>query len=362
MIHLLLPLYWVNILLGTTYLLTVDGFIRVKKCIRCSSRNNEVFTVIRSFNNRIYWRPPVRQSNDDTALGNVGPIDAEIVPTRKEIHLRDQSTTFATSNVYVEQIPVPHGVWSLLVPPLQLLSFNKNKDRNSYGMDVAVTFSNAEEGARELLECVHFSSRADEKKQQQAFHHLVQLLTIFQEIFEQGRTYQTKTPLLSLDSSNRTNIIQYKARLVASRGVSGSKCLRFHVDHVPIRLICALEGPGVVYIDDCFRGTTKEVKIGQRDHRNHWRTEGLVNASDEMDTESFNNKILQLLHEESIPVRHAKTGDVVIMMGKKWEKQFQNQHAETNKSIDVGAVVHRSPILSHFQGRVLLTVDVIEPP
>jgi hypothetical protein len=298
-------------------------------------------------------------------LGNIVPIDAEKEPTREISKTRDGSTTFAASNVYVEQIPVHHGVWSLLVPPLQLLSSNKSKNRNSYGIDVAVTFSKAEVGARDLLECINFSSLADETEKQQAFNNLVQLFTTFQEMFEQGNTYNTTTPLLSLRSNNskRTNTIQYKARLVASRGNSGSKCSRFHVDHVPIRLICALEGPGVVYIDDCFRSTAKEVKTAQRNRRHHWREEGLVNASDETDTEIFNNKILQLLREESIPVRHAKTGDAIIMMGKKWEKKYQIQHnVQTNESNGVGAVVHRSPNLSHFQGRVLLTVDVIEPP
>lgn len=364
-IHFLLPVYCVTILLGTTTLLTVDGLVHMEKCIGCSSRNAEVFAMLQRFSNRIYWRLPVRKCNCVSALGNIVPTDAELEPARKISKTRDGSTAFAANNVYVEHFPVPHGVWSRLVPPLQLLSSNKNKNRNRCGIDVAVTFSKVEEGARDLLECINFSSLADETKKQQAFHHLVLLFTAFQEIFEQGSTCNTTTPLLSLYSnkSKRTNTIQYQARLVASRGSSGSKCSRFHVDHVPIRLICALEGPGVVYIDDCFKSTAKEVKTAQRNHRHHWREEGLVNASDETDTKIFNNKILQLLDEESIPIRHAKTGDAIIMMGKKWEKRHQSQHnVQTSKSNAVGAVVHRSPNLSHFQGRVLLTVDVFEPP
>lgn len=41
---------------------------------------------------------------------------------------------------------------------------------------------------------------------------------------------------------------QFKARIVSTRGTSGTKCPRYHVDHVPMRWVQSLVRPGCDYV------------------------------------------------------------------------------------------------------------------
>merc|ERR1712232_33888 len=100
----------------------------------------------------------------------------------------------------------------------------------------------------------------------------------------------------------------YKARIVSSRGSVGGKCPRWHVDHVPVRLLSALVGPGVCYIPhtsgngDTNSNTSLDLDV--------------LNASDDVDTDAANRAIMKA---RGVKVKHAATGDAILLLGKSWE-------------------------------------------
>jgi len=253
---------------------------------------------------------------------------------KNEIASTTLASAFDATNVYVRSTRVPSDTWNRIVP--NLFSVGPLKSPFDSNMDVTVTFSNASEGAQKLVDRFVFPST---KKKEEAFEHLQECLELFQNLYyESNRCNYRHTPL------------HYRARIVATRGVGGGKCTRFHVDHVPIRLVCALEGPGVVYIDEC-----SSKAVVSSDNTIDWR-HGLINASEETNTEKVNNDILRRIASLSIDVKHARTGDAVVLLGKQWE---DTSIVGSSQGTYVRAAAHRSPTLTPFQGRVLLTVDVI---
>ncbi|WP_175653087.1 DUF1826 domain-containing protein [Pseudomonas sp. Marseille-P9899] len=98
---------------------------------------------------------------------------------------------------------------------------------------------------------------------------------------------------------------------VRLRALERAMCPRFHVDHVPLRLITTYAGPA-----------------------SEWLEEGAVNrqrlAQDEVD---------------SADIRQLACGDVALFKGEKW---LGNEGA---------GVVHRSPALANGERRLILTLD-----
>ncbi len=90
------------------------------------------------------------------------------------------------------------------------------------GFDITVKWSSPEDGSKLLLQ--HLFLKQQPLLQRQ-----------LQESFE---TFQSLLPSYS----------QFKARIVSTRGSSGTKCPRYHVDHVPMRWVQALVGPGCDYV------------------------------------------------------------------------------------------------------------------
>lgn len=212
-----------------------------------------------------------------------------------------------TNLVHIKTTP-PEGLWTHLLPPIT--------KPTARGIDVSITFSNPDEGAEHLLDACHMPSNNCIKQ------HLELCLRSFTEI-------------IPLDNFAEGKKMLYKARIVSSRGKVGVKCPRWHVDHVPVRLILALEGPGVCYME-----------CNGSDLINLER----VNDSDDVNTYQANKGIIEWFRQSDIDAveKRSKRGDVMILMGKEWESEGSN------------AVVHKSPQLRPFQGRVLLTVDITE--
>lgn len=158
----------------------------------------------------------------------------------------------------------------------------------------------------------------------------------------------------SIAGDNNSSNIKCQARIVSSIGRNGIKCPRWHADHVPVRLVMSIIGPGCEYIPH-------EVEVmGSGNTRLVDRN--ALNTLDEDDTRIANEIIVPTnLNTGKTIVSSAKEGDAVLLMGRAWEDSSTLQEGDFTNSNDILAAVHRSPLLSPGQERILLTVDVVPP-
>jgi len=255
---------------------------------------------------------------------------------------------FQNTNAVSKNIPIPHqNIWRRSLPNKEeeKISFwdsisstiHKDKDHKISINDVSVQFDNPSIGARELLEKAGVISKDDTMAEEETIHHLTSILSYFQSI------------------TGGTDInAKCKARLVSTIGERGVKCPRWHLDHVPVRLIMSIVGPGSVYITEKF-GDDDQLKIVNRT---------ALNSLDEEDTQIANNIIVpkKLVSDRAKKgeeiIQYAKEGEAILLMGKGWEEKHEDS-SSTNEDIPLAAV-HRSPILKPNQERILLTVDLVD--
>ena len=130
----------------------------------------------------------------------------------------------------------------------------------------------------------------------------------------------------------------FKARIVATRGPSGSKCPQWHVDHVPIRWIQSWAGPGCDFV-------TSSGGV-------NW---SVVNGLDDDETfPSVEDRNRALVDSKAANIFHAKEREAVLLVGNLWN-EFSKE-----KGSSLHPIVHKSPSsLPRWQGRVLLTQDII---
>ena len=238
----------------------------------------------------------------------------------------------------------PQSFWEQLLSSMQL-DANYEKQINQLVNDVTVQFDDPAIGAFELVkECnlFHHEHNASNDKQsatlpenamleQEIIHHLSEVLSYFQSI---------------ACANERSSNTKCQARIVSSIGTNGIKCPRWHADHVPVRLVMSIIGPGCEYIPYEMELTDGERGVVDRN---------ALNTLDEDDTRIANDIILppHYLKNGKTVVTSAKEGDVVLLMGREWEDVY------THSNNEVLAAVHRSPLLSPGQERILLTVDVV---
>lgn len=227
---------------------------------------------------------------------------------------------FETTNIRRLSPRISAAAWEQLVPPRL---FWKSRDHQSI-VDVEVQWKEPNDGVTEVLDVLR------------AKHGLALSTSEAEDAAAQLR--EIHSTFTRIHGTDKRQI--YKTRIVATRGLSGIKCSRFHEDWVPVRLICALVGPGVKYIDE------------QDPEQTSWRN-GIINESDEVDSRAFNRLVERRL-PSSASIQECRTGEIALLMGKGW--CLEGRH-ETKS--DISAVVHRSPDLKPGQGRVLLTVDVV---
>jgi len=246
--------------------------------------------------------------NDKVISSSTSSLETEKLSTMGTIYEETWNLVpqhFERKNMYSHKTKVPHKhIWERLLPsPLS---------SSSNGIDISVTFSDdIDTGARELIDkCNIF--REEERRS-------VEHIDIINYLRECMCEFAQFVP-------NK----KYKVRIVSSRGKKGQKCPRWHIDHVNLRLILALHGPGV-----CYAAPTE----------NHY--ESFVNACSEIDTKEA-NKIIEKQFGNNI--EYFEAGDYVVLLGKAWENS-ENGNA---------AAIHRSPSIMPFQGRVLITIDVVE--
>ena len=149
-------------------------------------------------------------------------------------------------------------------------------------------------------------------------------------------------------------LYKYKARLVSSRGTTGQKCPRWHIDHVPLRLVMTLDGPGPMYVPFQIEDESSlSLPLPLPLHPQMVVDRSALNGLEIEDTEQANSVILPR-GEEGVAVT-ASVGEAILLMGKAWEKKDDNSAMDSR----VLAVPHRSPEIEDGQLRVLITVDVI---
>jgi hypothetical protein len=243
----------------------------------------------------------------------------------KELLYPSKNTLFQETNVILipTHVPKTRFLDAILPKPTNVMENFLRKDHGKIGVDVSVEFplSKHDEGARKLvikaLEASHTSI---------SNHDIDTFSALISKYFEKFEEM--------IESDNPCT--KAKARIVSSRGSIGQKCPRWHVDHVPLRLVVSLVGPGCVYIPH-----ENEMKYPESLDRS------ALNGLDVENSEEANNVICP--KDGSKAALKAKVGDAVFLMGRAWE----------TLNSDVKAAPHMSPTLKDDQPRVLLTVDVV---
>ena len=293
------------------------------------------------------------------------PLVSSKPPTRRH-------PVFEKTNVHTRHMPVPNpeiwmqslnlnnnschkdvatgGTQSLWDSTANFFLVGKHQKENlkqsSRVVSADVTFQDPSIGAHVLMEKSGLfkpQSENDESTRtlpetrmhdQATLQHLTKVLSYYQSIV-----------------SPQNNYISCRAKLVSTIGSVGTKCPRWHADHVPVRLVMSLIGPGCEYIP--FTMETHSINGESR----HIINRSALNNLEIDDTILANELIvppndvrLVKMHTNIDPVICAKAGDAVLLMGKAWEEEDNG----------VLAAVHRSPKLTEGEPRILLTVDVAD--
>ena len=233
---------------------------------------------------------------------------------------------FRDANVVTREFPAPArgNPWEKIVPPADLFAslVGPLGGRTStikggvIGKDVTVRFVEPKDGSEDLLRSCGLSPEDRDRER------LLGVLSFYRDVVGPGR--------------------EMKARIVSTRGHVGIKCPRWHIDHVPVRLVMSLVGPGCVYITGTSHGDTVAVN-----------REALNNL--DVDDTRKANTIIVPREEGAI---HAKAGKAVLLMGTEWEVGCEHGQGWCEGKYHILAAAHKSPMLHTFEGRVLLVVDV----
>jgi hypothetical protein len=143
----------------------------------------------------------------------------------------------------------------------------------------------------------------------------------------------------------------FQVRVTSSRGSTGTKCPVWHMDHVPVRWIQALVGPGCMWVEP-----EDTVAIVEQWNNNE------VDDDDGDDDDGFMAQSAKERNHQLIgptaTVHQAAQGEAVMLIGNRWsELALQSQ---SDGGVSLTAAIHKSPDqLLPWQGRVLLTMDVL---
>jgi hypothetical protein len=182
---------------------------------------------------------------------------------------------------------------------------------------------------------------------------------------------------------------QFQVRITSSRGTTGTKCPVWHMDHVPVRWIQSLVGPGCMWVQDQEQGhdatgtgTSIATSVEQWNNKVYRADQAQVDNDnydnddndDEWMAQSAKERNQQLIGPTAT-VRQAAPGEAVMLIGKRWSElslvasqsaQAQScsdgsdSDSSTSVNIHIPAAIHKSPDqLLPWQGRVLLTMDVL---
>ena len=146
-----------------------------------------------------------------------------------------------------------------------------------------------------------------------------------------------------------------RARLVASRGGAGTKCPQFHLDHVPVRWIQSLFGPGCEYV----AGASGDGERGGGGGGGvDWTR--INNLGDDIDDLSVADRN-RLLVGSDAAISQVPEGQAVMLLGTGWKEWAIRTGRTSESEQNLPPVVHKSPsIVAPWQGRVFLSMDIVE--
>ena len=262
---------------------------------------------------------------------------------------------------------------ALLLPPPKLsptlfLQPNSHRRANGVLVDASVQWNpfqqpdsrQQQQVAKQLLQKAGIlqnsttSTTATSQQQQQQQQVLDDLETSLQSFVDFCQQYYWPS------TTTRPLSFGLKARIVATRGPAGTKCPQWHVDHVPVRWIQALVGPGCQWIVD-----DHDVKDTDSDDNSaiHWDRINALNNDDDVDdddsimtihdTPDDRNRLL--IDAKRAQIQTAAPGEAVLLLGKTWPTEMVGR-----VQVQPRPAVHKSPIMPWWQGRVLLTMDIVD--
>jgi len=266
---------------------------------------------------------------EDEEQSSVSPPKTN--PIFKSTNVLSKHFAIPTTSFLDKISPRPNYLWERMALALMSTQQQNRKDgRGKIGVDVTVEFRDAKDGATTLVQnCL------DDSKAQIDHDELESMMQYITNVLEYYQTHIHQKNAL------------YKVRLVSTIGTKGQKCPRWHVDHVPLRLVMSLAGPGCVYIP--YEMEVEHLTFVDRN---------ALNGSDEADSTRANELILP--HGEREIAVYAKEGDAILLMGRAWEGEIQQpSSSQMERGTMILAAPHRSPSLCSDEIRVLLVVDYV---
>jgi hypothetical protein len=261
---------------------------------------------------------------------------AESTKTEPFWQQREQERERAVSSYYIYQPSTSTTDKANIISPWNELCPSIWRPKEA-SLDVTITWTVEDSPKRVAQELIHRCASPSLSSAKTSI--MVDSLTESLETF--GAFCQEQ-----LTDCNNNN--KFKARIVATRGpASGAKCPQWHVDHVPIRWIQSLIGPGCEFVTNPDTGVDWSV------------VNGLFN--DEEDDEdvvyaSVEDRNRALVDTDVANIYSAREQEAILLVGNRW-----NEFAKTKTTSPfLKPVVHKSPSdIPMWQGRVLLTQDVL---
>lgn len=163
---------------------------------------------------------------------------------------------------------------------------------------------------------------------------------------QQFRDFCTRK-LLPVNTQNQGHGLTFKARIVATRGSSGTKCPQWHVDHVAVRWIQSFVGPGCeMVVGNIQQGVKWDLINGLNESDNN------DNDNDDVVAMSVHDRNQVLVNDRVVEIYQAKEMEAALLIGNRWADYAKD-------STLLPPVVHKSPTIPWGCERVLLTQDVL---
>jgi hypothetical protein len=255
--------------------------------------------------------------------------------------------------------------WTTLVPPV----WEKGR-----GLDVRVQWNGNDDGGSNIptaCGCVAAStttatdnaSSAAARAASTLLHELQHQLPTKLQDTEKMQQSLTESMQLFQDfcQEHIQDASHFQVRVTSSRGSPGTKCPVWHQDHVPVRWIQSLVGPGCMWVQEQEDTVASVEQWNNKLHRAD--EEDFDNDNDDGDefmVQSAKERNKQLVGPTAT-VHQAAPGEAVMLIGKRWSELAKLQsYSDSSVYFDIPAAIHKSPDqLLPWQGRVLLTMDVV---
>jgi hypothetical protein len=303
-----------------------------------------------------------------------------VIPPIVHVPLRKTLPTTFDSHLNRQRRPKFTNPWTAIVPS----PFSFFLSSSSPSLDVRVEWTDPCQGARDMiLACPSFLHHHDDMAvMHQAQEQLQESLQTFQQ-FCQDHHHHIINILSDDDDDDPLVRMTFRARLVATRGRAGTKCPRWHMDHVPVRWIQALVGKGCDYVvgetgihrslvnhfleeeqdddDDEEEDHDHQECTANNVNDRHEHTLGQANVRDRpiAKLQQQANTNTQLVNPAVANIQQAKEGHAMLLLGTRWRllpPVDDDPHHPSN--LLPNPAIHKSPTLWPGEPRVLLTLDV----